>query len=231
MSDGEGEDETGQSSGRLETLRSLDRAETAAAGGGAPGLPGEVSGVVSPGGGLRRSYSVASATLVAEAAARAIQEQMRLQAPKFEVISEGPVNDVNRRERREPARREPARTSTTADVDGGEQTRLTYASALAVKPRKASPPHPGEEARAPPLEGEALGARRRGTRRSRRGRRRSSSERSHPRRRRSGRWARRPRDPGPTATPCSRPSVSRSARRRTRCSRRFSPRTRCQPAR
>ena len=80
---------------------------------------------------------------MAEAAARAIQDQMRLQAPKFEVISEGPVDKVGTRERREPARREPARspprTSTTADVDGGKQTRLTYASALAVKPRKTSP--------------------------------------------------------------------------------------------
>ena len=144
----DGEDEPGAGGGRLEALRSLDRAETAAGGGALGG--GEVSGAASPG--LRRSYSVASATLVAEAAARAIQDQMRLQAPKFEVISEGPVDKVGTRERREPARREPARspprTSTTADVDGGKQTRLTYASALAVKPRKTSPPE-GEEARAP----------------------------------------------------------------------------------
>ena len=61
----DGEDEPGASGGRLEALRSLDRAETAAGGGALGG--GEVSGAASPG--LRRSYSVASATLVAEAAA------------------------------------------------------------------------------------------------------------------------------------------------------------------
>ena len=183
VSDGEDEPPGVEKSGRLETLRSLDRAETAAAPFATSGpLGGEVpAGVISPGG-LRRSYSVASATLVAEAAARAIQEQMRLQAPKFEVISEGPVDDVGTHERRReggdvinreasptvttapspgpgPARREPARspprtstTRTSADDDGGEQTRLTYASALAVKPRtspqpRTSPPRKEREER------------------------------------------------------------------------------------
>lgn len=113
---------------RIETLRERDRAEGAFGGVGGEDVVDAPGGVASPG--LRRSYSVASATLVAEAAARAIQEQMRSQAPKFEVISEGPVPP------RSPTRE--GTDSTAPRVSIGEQQRLTYASALGVK--KESPP-------------------------------------------------------------------------------------------